>query len=291
MATAGVTPSTDCPKIGHMVTFKFQKGVTEEAIQETIDALNNMVDKIPSIRGFKVHRDIGLDPARNYDLMILAKFDDENGWKDYMNHPIHLHVIKNSLIPVIIPAVRPTVGIARLAMARTLTRTFATTESSGTQWVNETLKEKPKEEATTTATAATQSSTGGSWLTQMLRESEEREKKMEKEEASGQGPSARLSHLDNFQDVYQKLRRKSADGVMDHGDIAQRVYEYSHKRAEQEREEKQRKAMETKKPAKGEDKTKGKQGRLATGKRQFTLHSLVQLVLLKGFYAWRWPLD
>ncbi|KAF4662019.1 hypothetical protein FOL47_006423 [Perkinsus chesapeaki] len=97
------------PMVGHMVAFKFKEGVTEEAIQKAVDGLEGMVGKIPSIRHYEVHRDIGLDPARNYDLMILAKFDDENGWKDYMNHPIHLDVIKNCTGPIIIPEARASV--------------------------------------------------------------------------------------------------------------------------------------------------------------------------------------
>lgn len=41
-----------------------------------------------------------------------------------------------------------------------------------------------------------------------------------------------------------------SDSVLDHGDVARKVYEYSHKRAEKERAEKQRKAMEKVQPKK-----------------------------------------
>ncbi|EER16025.1 hypothetical protein Pmar_PMAR003488 [Perkinsus marinus ATCC 50983] len=118
-----------------------------------------------------------------------------------------------------------------MAMARSLTRALSS-QSVGTQWVKETLKEEPKSSSTTETEAsrsaqASNSSGGGSWLTEMLKESEEREKKMEKDKAAEQG-----------------------DSVLDHGDVARKVYEYSHKRAEKERAEKQRKAMEKVQPKK-----------------------------------------
>ncbi|KAF4661286.1 hypothetical protein FOZ61_003402 [Perkinsus olseni] len=139
---------------------------------------------------------------------------------------------------------RPSTGVARLAMARCLARASFSSQSSGTQWVNETLKEEPKSAESQRPAQTSTGSGGGTWLTQMLRESEERDKKLEEEDATGQGSTARLSHLENFQDIYQKLRRKTPDSVLDHGDVARKVYEYSHKRAEQERAEKQKRAME-----------------------------------------------
>ncbi|KAF4686294.1 hypothetical protein FOZ60_005431 [Perkinsus olseni] len=158
-------------------------------------------------------------------------------------------------------SLRPTTGVARLAMARCLTRASFSSQSSGTQWVNETLKEEPKSAESQRPAQTSTGSGGGTWLTQMLRESEERDKKLEEEDATRTGvrgqrknsrgiggdhvrSTARLSHLENFQDIYQKLRRKTPDSVLDHGDVARKVYEYSHKRAEQERAEKQKRAME-----------------------------------------------
>ncbi|EER20577.1 hypothetical protein Pmar_PMAR001558 [Perkinsus marinus ATCC 50983] len=60
--------------------------------EETIDELTakclSMEESIPAIKSIQVHRDLGLDPARNQDFMLVVCLQDVEAYQNYASHPV-----------------------------------------------------------------------------------------------------------------------------------------------------------------------------------------------------------
>lgn len=75
----------------HIVSWKFSGETKEQRdIQAAgaIEVLAPLPDKISSIRAFSLHRNELFDGA-NFDLTLIADFDDEAGLEFYAKHPEH----------------------------------------------------------------------------------------------------------------------------------------------------------------------------------------------------------
>ena len=75
------------------------EGTPDEAVDAMIDALRELPSLIPSIRTYAVGRDAGLREG-NAAVGITATFDDEAGWKEYVDHPDHQRVINDHIAPI-----------------------------------------------------------------------------------------------------------------------------------------------------------------------------------------------
>ncbi len=53
---------------------------------------------IPSVRSYRCGPDLGAD-ATNYDFVVVATFDDLDGWREYEHHPEHDRVRTESIKP------------------------------------------------------------------------------------------------------------------------------------------------------------------------------------------------
>ncbi|KAF4706307.1 hypothetical protein FOZ63_004652 [Perkinsus olseni] len=87
-----------------MVAFKLKKDASEEAIQRLMDSCNTMRE-IPIVKDIRAHRDLGLDPERNHDMMFLVKFDSIEDYKAYSTHPVHMDIMRTILLPILEPEV------------------------------------------------------------------------------------------------------------------------------------------------------------------------------------------
>ncbi|KAF4679913.1 hypothetical protein FOZ62_004199 [Perkinsus olseni] len=85
-----------------MVAFKLKKDASEEAIQRLMDSCNTMRE-IPIVKDIRAHRDLGLDPERNHDMMFLVKFDSIEDYKAYSTHPVHMDIMRTILLPILEP--------------------------------------------------------------------------------------------------------------------------------------------------------------------------------------------
>lgn len=69
-------------------------------IEEMSAALGTLPGRVPSIRSYTFGRDLGLgQPDASWDFAIFAQFDDEDGWRAYLSHPIHEAVRDEKLAP------------------------------------------------------------------------------------------------------------------------------------------------------------------------------------------------
>lgn len=68
---------------------------TRDAIAAAIGQLPTRID---TIRSYVVGPDAGVDGG-NYDLVIVADFDDVEGYVSYRDHPEHRRVITELVVP------------------------------------------------------------------------------------------------------------------------------------------------------------------------------------------------
>lgn len=84
----------------HVVMVKWAEGTTEEQKRALRDGLAALPDQIPEVQAYRFGDDAGLG-TDNYDLVVVADFDDRNGFLAYRDHPVHQKLVADLLRPVI----------------------------------------------------------------------------------------------------------------------------------------------------------------------------------------------
>jgi len=77
----------------HVAMFKFQEGISDAQKAEARDALNALMGVVPSLRAMTtgLNKEHDLYPRaseRNWDMVLVADFDDLDGLKSYFAHPV-----------------------------------------------------------------------------------------------------------------------------------------------------------------------------------------------------------
>ena len=91
----------------HIVSWKFSGETREQRdaqAAEAIAMIEPLREKIPTVRALSLHRNELFDGA-NYDLTLIADFDDEAGLAEYARHPEHQPALQ----------FMPTIAVARVA--------------------------------------------------------------------------------------------------------------------------------------------------------------------------------
>ena len=77
----------------HIVMWRFAEeadGHDRKAnIDRVLEAARVLPERIPELRAFAVHRDLGLDPAGSCDLCLVSEFEDAEALERYRVHPEH----------------------------------------------------------------------------------------------------------------------------------------------------------------------------------------------------------
>lgn len=82
----------------HLVLIRWREGCPKEAVRAVSEALAALPAQIPTVRGYQLGPDLGLNPT-NSDFGIVADFDDAAGYRAYAAHPRHLWVIRELIEP------------------------------------------------------------------------------------------------------------------------------------------------------------------------------------------------
>ena len=85
----------------HLVLLKWTDEATTEQIDSVVAGLRGLPERIPEIRRYDVGTDLELREG-TFDLAIAAEFDDENGWRTYVDHPDHLAVVNDQIKPILV---------------------------------------------------------------------------------------------------------------------------------------------------------------------------------------------
>ena len=82
--------------LNHVVLIKFKNDVTDEAIQELENLLEELPNKIFEIHSYEFGRDI-IHSDRSYDFALLSLFANLESLQRYKDHPDHQTVLKKIL--------------------------------------------------------------------------------------------------------------------------------------------------------------------------------------------------
>ena len=85
--------------IRHVALFKWKAGTTPEQIQALEDALTRLPGEVPEIRAYRLGADLGLG-AGNADFAVVADFASLEDWRAYVQHPAHVRVIEEFILPI-----------------------------------------------------------------------------------------------------------------------------------------------------------------------------------------------
>lgn len=79
----------------HVVSWKMNGATREERDAQAaraIAAIEPLRERVPTVRALSIHRNELFDGA-NFDVTLIADFDDADGLAVYASHPEHLPVV------------------------------------------------------------------------------------------------------------------------------------------------------------------------------------------------------
>lgn len=84
----------------HISLLAFVPEATTDQVTAIVDALSGLPAVIPELRAYHLGRDAGLADG-NYDLAIVADFDDVDGYRAYADHPRHQQILAEQIRPIL----------------------------------------------------------------------------------------------------------------------------------------------------------------------------------------------
>jgi len=95
LSAVGVPSMSSDQLLRHVVLFKFKEEVTEQQIQEVVDAFSALPDKIGTIVDFETGTDVSVEnKAAGFTHGFIVSFEDEQGRDIYLPHPAHQEFVK-----------------------------------------------------------------------------------------------------------------------------------------------------------------------------------------------------
>jgi len=82
----------------HVVLLTLHDTTADAEVDSLLAALRTLPDRIPMIRSYSAGRDAGVSPG-NATVAAVGDFDDVDGYLAYRDHPAHIEVIEQSILP------------------------------------------------------------------------------------------------------------------------------------------------------------------------------------------------
>ena len=82
------------------MTLTFRDDTPTETVDEILEALRALPPQIPELRDYVVGADVGRSEG-NATVGIVADFDDWDGYVAYRDHPAHVAVGADLILPVL----------------------------------------------------------------------------------------------------------------------------------------------------------------------------------------------
>jgi hypothetical protein len=86
--------------IRHVVLFRWKPEATNEQKQLVAAELRRLPPLVASIQSLEIGVDAGLNEG-NADFAVTADFDDEAGYRAYVDHPAHRAVVAKYIAPIV----------------------------------------------------------------------------------------------------------------------------------------------------------------------------------------------
>lgn len=84
--------------IRHCSLWKFRTDAPADLADQITRAYGTVENEIPSVRAVQVGKNIGY-LAANYDYALNLDFDDLDGYREYVKHPLHQKIWEDLLEP------------------------------------------------------------------------------------------------------------------------------------------------------------------------------------------------
>src|SRR5262249_46583011 len=84
----------------HVVMLRWQDSAHEEQVAAVRDGLRALPPQIPELREYTGGEDARVNEG-NYDMVVVADFDDVDGYLVYRDHPAHQAVITEHIRPIL----------------------------------------------------------------------------------------------------------------------------------------------------------------------------------------------
>jgi hypothetical protein len=85
----------------HVVLLRWKESTTAEQRRAVRRGLETLPPQIPEIKSYRVGEDAGLAAQGNSDLVIVADFDDVDGYLVYRDDPVHQDMIAKLIRPIL----------------------------------------------------------------------------------------------------------------------------------------------------------------------------------------------
>ena len=93
-------PKGDAPYV-HSVVFYLKKDAPKGAAQDLITDAYELLAKIPSVKNIKIGRPAEMSTPKyavtDYQVGLLVLFENYDGLKTYLDHPLHLKYVDKNL--------------------------------------------------------------------------------------------------------------------------------------------------------------------------------------------------
>lgn len=98
--------------IRHIAMFTWSAEATTDQIAAVAAGLNAMPSLVDTIRRYEHgdDLDLGSDTA---DYVLVAEFDSVEGYREYADHPAHLHFVETTVKPIVASIGRVQMHIAQ----------------------------------------------------------------------------------------------------------------------------------------------------------------------------------
>jgi hypothetical protein len=84
----------------HVVLLQWKHDASNDARARAREEISRLPSLIPEIRAYRVGVDMG-EADGNYDLAVVADFDDARGYAVYRDHPAHVRVLTDFVRPIL----------------------------------------------------------------------------------------------------------------------------------------------------------------------------------------------
>lgn len=84
----------------HVVLMTFKEDAPADLADEIVDALSGLPAAIPELKEYRIGKDLGLAEG-NWQLGVVATFDNEAGYRTYSQHPAHLKIVTELVRPMV----------------------------------------------------------------------------------------------------------------------------------------------------------------------------------------------
>lgn len=80
--------------------FRWSESATEQQRQAAVESLGTLRERVPGIRRLSYGTDLGVG-ADNFDLVLVADFDDLDGYVRYRDHDEHQALVRRYIRPIV----------------------------------------------------------------------------------------------------------------------------------------------------------------------------------------------